>query len=265
LPRIRPDVETAIVTWFHDKGREANIVAALAARGHQTELLKEMGDPRLLVATRRGRQHIVGSLARVEPKLLLEAAGGRAGTFLRLFSLTEEVVEESALEGLVHLSGEVSSKSVMGIQDPTTTNLHHNRAATLRAALVGGWIRHLALTLSLRAHQDGSVEKGSIDFGQGETKIPPNQFWVASPDFVRPFHQRDPRAEIFPVEAARPIALPVGGRLGVIRIPREFEATSHDLFDRWEASAYLHFDMWVDLSLVKAYEFLGVEEVAQVL
>ena len=265
LPRIRPDLESAVVMWFHDKGREENILQALAARGHQTALLKEMGDPRLLVATKKGRRHIVASLAKIEPKLLLEAAGGRAGAFLQLFHLTDDV-EEPGTAGLVHLKGEVSAKSIMGVQDPLTTNLHHNRAATLRVALVGGWIRHLARVLSLKVHRECRNDaRGVLDLANPREPIP-HGFWVAPPDFVRPFHVHGPKIEVFPVEGSEPLRIAdPQRRLGYIRVPRNFEAISQDFFNRWETSAHLNYDMWVDVSLIQAFDIHGVEPFVQVL
>jgi hypothetical protein len=265
LPRIRPDLETAIVTWFHDKGREERILETLAARGHQTALLRATGDPRLLVATKRGRRHIVESLSKIDPKLLLELAGGRAGTFLRMFHLIRDDSDLTDLlegegHGLTRLSGEASAKSVMGVQDPTTTNLHHNRAATLRAALVGGWIRHLARVLALKVHQENVV----LNLGRDEAQVPGN-FAVVPPDYVRVMTDRPPKVELFAVEGSDPIAFDCSRKLGYIRVPHRFEAMNQDFFDRWEASAYLHFEMWVDLSLIKAFVVHGVETFTQVL
>lgn len=264
MPRIRPDLETAIVTWFHDKGRDERILEALAARGHQTALMRDMGDPRLLVATKKGRRHIVASLAKVEPKVLLESAGGRAGTLLRQFTIVDDPVDHPP-DNFVFITGEVSAKSVMGVQDPLTTNLHHNRPATLRAALVGGWIRHLARILSLKVHASGEVVRHTLDLSDPSLKVPAN-FWIADPDFVRPLTARSPKVEVLPVEGSEPVCFSLlPQKIGYLRIPREFQATSYDVFDRWEAAAHLNFEMWVDLSRFQAYMLHGVETFTQVL
>jgi hypothetical protein len=263
LPRIRPDLETAIVTWFHDKGREERILETLAARGHQTALMREMGDPRLLVATKKGRRHIVNSLAKIDPKLLLESAGGRAGTFLRQFTILEG--SEDPPDNFVLITGDVSAKSIMGVQDPLTTNLHHNRPAALRAALVGGWIRHLALILSQRVHRSVQGDRPVLDLLDRNLKVP-GGFWVAPPDFVRPLVARSPKVEVFPVEGSEPFSFELlQQKMGYLRIPREFGALSQDFFDRWETSAHLHFDMWVDFSRIWAFELHGVDLFTQVL
>lgn len=258
LPRIRPDLEAAIVTWFHDKGREERVVEALAARGHQTALLREMGDPRLLVATRKGRRHIVAELAKLDPKLLLESAGGTAGTFLRLFTLVEALPPE--IVGGIHLSGEVSSESIMKVQDQLTVNLQHNRAATLRGALVAGWIRRLAAQLSHRVHQQG--ESPQLDISEAARL--PGKLWVGPPDLVRPFYVQKGKVSVLPVEASGPLLIKEDS-IGFLRVPKAFEAMNQEIFERWEASACLDFEMWVDPSKVAAYDVTGFEVVAQVL
>ncbi len=264
MARIRPDLETAVVTWFHDKGREQAILEKLAARGHQTALVRDMGDPRLLVATKKGRRHIVDSLSKVLPKVLLESAGGRAGTLLSQFTISDGPVDHQP-DDLVFITGEVSGRSIMGVHDPLTTNLHHNRPATLRAALVGGWIRHMARLLSLKVHSGIQGNRSVLDLSDPNVKVPGN-FWIASPDFVRPLMARSPKVEVFPVEGSEPISFDLSPqKLGYLRIPQEFEALNHDFFDRWEASAYLHFDMWVDISRIRAFELHGVDPFTQVL
>lgn len=256
LPQIRPDLEAAIVTWFHDQGREQKVMEALAARGHQTPLLREMGDPRLLVASRKGRRHIVESLGRQDPQALLEAAGGTSGMFLRLFEFSEPPPEKT----LVRISGTLMSKTVMGVQDILTTNLHHNRPATIRAVLVQGWVREIARRLSLKALEVRGLQ-GTIDVLTAKSL--PGTFWVASPDLVRGLRGVDPRISILPVEGAA--TLLIEGPLGYLKIPPAFETQNFEAFARWEAHATLSFDLWVDLSKVRAFLVEGVEVEAQVL
>jgi hypothetical protein len=254
LDRIRPEVESAIVTWFHDQGREQNIVRALAERGHQTALLREMGDPRLLVATRRGRQHIVDSFGELNPKTLLEAAGGTSAAFLKHFTLRHEM--PAVPEGHVHVTGSVQSKSRMGIQDPTTTNLLHNRPAVMAAALVQGWVREIARRLTLVA------EGLSIwDLNLEKSDPIPKGLWILPPDLVRPFKNRDSSLMILPVEGANPVLLV--SEVGFLKVPEAFQAKNFEAFDRWEAKAALSFDMTVDLRAVKLYRVTGQDLAVQ--
>lgn len=253
LKRIRPDLEAAIITWFHDKDREKRIVEALAERGHPTPLLRDMGDPRLLVATRRGRKHIVDSLGRIAPQVLLEAAGGTSGQFLRFFEFGSAPEENT----LTHLMGTVTSRTTMGIADALTTNLHHNRPATLQGALVQGWVREIARVLANAPEET----VGTIDVRTAREL--PGSFFVAPPDMVRPFRRISPRVSVLPVETDKVIA--VEGKLGYLKVPEAFKTFSREIFDRWEAGSALDYEMWVDLSCVRAYAVEGVDIMAQVL
>lgn len=256
LARIRPEIESAIVTWSHDQGREAQILKTLAERGHQTALLREMGDPRLLVATRRGRQHIVNSFGRLDPRTLLEAAGGTSAAFLRCFTLVEAAPEDASG---VYLTGKVEARSRMGVQDPTTINLHHNRPAVMAAALVQGWVREIAKVVSGAASSRLVAETLSLDRA---TRLP-SGLWVAPPDFVRPFRRINPNITVLPVEGAAPIT--IEGKIGYLKVPPEFKAKNFEAFDRWEALTLLDFEMWLDLKAIKAYMVLGFEPQVQVL
>lgn len=257
LARIRPHIESAIVTWFHDQGREAQILKALSERGHQTALLREMGDPRLLVATRQGRQHIVDSFGRLDPRTLLEAAGGTSAAFLRCFTLVEDIPAFN--DPLHYVKGKVEARSRMGVQDPTTTNLHHNRPAVMAAALVQGWVREIAKEVSRAASTRLIAETLSIDKA---SKLP-SGLWVAPPDLVRPFRRINPNVTVLPVEGAEPIT--IEGKIGFLKVPPEFRAKNFEAFDRWEALTQLDFEMWLDLRAVRAHMVLGYAPQVQVL
>jgi hypothetical protein len=92
----------------------------------------------------------------------------------------------------------------------------------------------------------------------------PGKLWIGEPDLVRPFHDRQAKVSVFPTEGALPL-LVTGENIGFLKVPKVFEAMNQEIFERWEASAYLDFEMWVDLSKVAAYEISGVEVMAQVL
>lgn len=256
LARIRPEIESAIVTWSHDQGRDAQILKTLAERGHQTALLREMGDPRLLVATRGGRQHIVDSFGRLAPRTLLEAAGGTSAAFLRCFTLVEDLPVFN--DPLHYIKGKVEARSRMGIQDPTTLNLHHNRPAVMAAALVQGWVREIAKVVSRTA----STRLIAETLGMDRASKLPSGLWVAPPDLVRPFRRVNPNVTVLPVEGADPIT--IEGKIGFLKAP-EFRAKNFEAFDRWEAQTLLDYEMWLDFKAIKSYMVLGVEPQVQVL
>ena len=251
-PTLRSDIEAAIILRGFEAHREARILATLAARGHQTDLIREMGDPRLLVATRAGRRSIVEALATCDPKALLEACGGTSAAFLQCFSL---VNEDPDFGWLNHITGMVRSSSVMGVQDPTTTNLHHNRAATLRGALVQGWVREIADALGRQGKRFAkSLHVDDLGKIQG--------IWVAAPHLVRPIREKHPNAVVLPVACPTFCITP---KAGFIKVPRFFEALSTERFDRWEASTHLDYELWYEPTALRYFKLEGIDETPQVL
>lgn len=245
LPRIRPDLEGLIYTWTFEKSREQEIVQALAAQGHQTALLREEGDPRLLVASRRGRKQIVAALAQLDPQRLLRACGGTSAAFLNHFDLGAEDPESGGLE---LLEGTAASSSTLGIQDMRATNLHHNRAGSLQGALVQGWVREVARQLSVAAHRrvPGMAGLPLDDFCKDD--LDGCQFWVSPPDTLKHVRRVDPTTTVMPVVGAQLIGLK--GKVGAIVVPKEFTVSSHELFDRWETHSALEVRLWIDWSKV---------------
>lgn len=259
LPRIRPELEAAITCWTFDSGREARIVQALAERAHQTDLLREEGDPRLLVATRAGRRHLVNELAKFDPKILLRASGGTSGAFLQHFELVAEDPERP--EGVLDLiEGEVFSKSTMNVADMSTVNLHHNRAASLQGALVQGWVREVARQLSVAATRRflGVEEVRQMDLTKAH--LQDRSFWVCPPEAVRYLRRVDARVSLMPVPSAHVIGL--SAKAGLLVVPEEFSAASREMFDRWEASSNLSFRLWIDWSKVLLLRISGIEHQA---
>ena len=255
LPIIRPDLSAALVTWNYTNAREDQILKTLAARGHQTELLRELGDPRLLVASRAGRKHIVESLAQVSPKTLLESAGGTTAAFLKFFHLVEGEFYDTP-DDHIRLEGRVSAKSTLGIQDMLTTNLSHNRAGVLQGAVVQGWVRDIAKLLSNMSTTMAPEEVDLEDLVTLSAK-----FWILPPELVRPFRLIDSKITILPVEGAQPMGL--AGPVGYIGLPPSFQAKSREFFSRWETVANLGFDLFVRVDALRPLIVRGVAHEAQ--
>jgi hypothetical protein len=256
LPRIRPDLESLVVTWTFDQVREQHIVQALAARGHQTDLLRQEGDPRLLVATRAGRRQIVQGIVGHTPKALLEATGGTAAAFLRHLDLRTTEPVGTALQAL---SGVVTARSKMTIADQTTVNLHHNRARTLQGALAQGWVRDIARRLSL-AVQARSSAVGEIDAHElrAEHLGDVAWFWVAPPELVSVIQELRPNCTILPSDGAALIGF-LKPKVGALVVPEEFAAEHHERFDQWEVATHLPYQLWVDWDAFKYLPVGGLE------
>ncbi len=251
-PKLRPDIEAVIIFQGFESERETRILATLAAKGHQTDLLRDMGDPRLLVATRHGRRAIVESLAVFDPKTLLEACGGTSAAFLQCFTLVADAPDISDLE---YIKGSVQSRSVMGVQDPTTTNLHHNRAGTLRGALVQGWVREIAGALSRAG------ERFAKALNVAELRRV-SGVWVAAPHLVRPMKKMHPNVSVLPVSCP---TFCIAQNAGYLKVPPVFKTLNTEMFDRWEASAYLDYELWYDPKALQYFKLEGIDETPQVL
>lgn len=268
MKMVRPDLQGRVISWQHDKGREQRTLEALALRGHQTALLAEDGDPRLLMATKSGRAQIVDQVRSFEPETLLRMAGGTSGSFLRYFDLSDEPPANT--EGLECLKGTVTTRSVMGVQDALTLNLHHSRAASLRGAMVQGWVRAIAKTLSNAAHV-WSMQLDNLS-AEGEpwgrtAKVSEitatdlrDLLWVCPPETVKALLKADPQTTLLPVEEAKLIGL--GRHVGTIVVPKEFAAHSLERFDRWEAISALSYTLWVDMKALEILHLSGVEHQA---
>lgn len=257
LPRIRPDLEAAITTWTFDRSREQKIVEALASKGHQTALLKEEGDPRLLVATRQGRTQIVQGLVNHTPKKLLVACGGTSGAFLRYFYVQtrEPEVEhrpDKSIRFELALEGTLEAFSAMKISDQSTVNLHHNRAGTLRGVIAQGWVRELARRLSRLAFEatEDRLEPVSIE----AVKLRKG-FWVVPPEAIAPL--RGQGSEFLPVDRAHFMGM-FAPKVGILVVPEVFGAETNEMFEKWTTSASLDFKLWVDWSVIGCMNVTGL-------
>jgi len=254
LPKIRPDLMSALVTWQHERASEKVVLRQLAEKGCQTELLRELGDPRLLVASRAGRKHIVKSLAELAPRSLLEAAGGSSAAFLKLFTLVDQPFSESPV-GYTYIRGSAQATSVQSIADLSTTNLRHNRVQALQGAITQGWIREMARQLS-----DFSGWMAPEEVTLDDLVSLPASFWILPPDLVRPFRSLDSKIIVLVAENARPMGLT--GHLGYLYVPEMFQAKDREFFSRWESVARLEFEMWVKEDALRPLNVTGMSHEA---
>lgn len=230
LSRIEPGLEAQIITWVFEKEREERITALLRERAHQTALLRQEGDRRLWVATRKGRTRMAEVLSQDHPKTLLEGSGGTSGSFLRHFDVILDPVEGAEP---FHLE----TQSTLRVHDQTTVNLQYDRLNGLRGILPQGWLRELARQLSVRAHRE--VPPRTVlasNLSSGDIQGP--EMWVADPETMLAFLDRlSNRVVVMPVDGSKPIGLT--GKIGTLVIPEDFELENREIFGRWEVYARL--------------------------
>lgn len=250
LTQIRPDLGAFITTWTFDRAFEKKVVVELAKRGHQTELLAWEGDPRLLVATRAGRQRIVRALGQLQPEALLRACGGTSAALLKCFELVADQPDQTAF-----VQASISSQSALNTHDQTTVNLQHNESARLQGVLTQGWVREVARHLVDLTSQ-GASELALRDITQAILRQA--EVWVAPPEAMVWLRRADSRAAIVPVQGIQHL-LGVRSGAGVLVVPETFAIRGRELSDRWETATKLDYAIRVNTTAVTSYKLSGME------
>lgn len=249
-PRLDPKLEGFLVQWEFEKGREAAQVAALAARLNQTPMLKEGGDRRLLVASRRGRKHIVDELRDALPDLLPSGCNGASARFLdRLEFVTDPSPE---LDPVIQCVG--YARASMPIADMRAVNLRHDHFTSLKAKVATSWAREVAHSLALAAHTKLSVEEWDFDSWPGSESYrkPGYGYWVAEPNTAHALV-----SEVFPVPGAPTICLRTKAGAVVVD-PDSFECDGRERADRWDVLATFKYTLYMDWDRVLAFNLTGI-------
>ncbi len=247
LKRLRPHLETAFVLHGHEQAREQQVVAALVERAQQTALLREEGDSRLRIATRRGRVGIAQDLAGDDARALLRRSSGTTGMFLRHFELVEHIAAPD-------LEGTATFRSTMSVQDGLAANVSYNRLGTLRGAAPQGWIRDVARQLCAAAHRMSAVMPIQVDDLDVEL-LATEELWVVDPDVYTLICKW--KGHAVPVEGVSPIGF--SGKVGCLQVPREFSVATHESGGQWEVTANLPYSLSVDFTKVRVLPVIGIE------
>jgi hypothetical protein len=263
LARIRPDIQSNIAVWLHNREREKTILAELTRRANLTPLLEQEGDRRLQVATRHGRAQIVAEVAQEAPAALLGALSGPLGAFVRRFPVTATLPGKT--EHLVPIEVETLARTRQGVQDPLTTNLSYSPKAQLRSALPAAWLRQVLKLFAERvhAHPDFSGSPPTPLDQLTRQDLGDADLWIVDPNLVRAFRDLDPNLVLIPIPGAPPLGIE-SGEVGCLQVPGEFSPASRELFDRWQVEAGLQVTIWYDPTLVNWVVVTDVPLQAQV-
>lgn len=257
LKRIRPDLEGMIILWHFETQREARVLDLLTQRANQTELLQQEGDPRLLIATKKGRHQMVAWLQEETPQALLGMAGGTSGAFLSHFDLVTEAPAVSPLTPLLECTA--IARSRMGIQDLQTTNLNYNRRLVLRGVMAQGWVREVARQFSMQARLELEPET----LHQSElSQTHQQELWVAPPDTVVTLTRKLTNVTALPVEGAATIGL--SGKVGILVVKTAWDCRDHEMFQKWEVAGAITYQLLVDWSKVRLFDIAGIEHQGEV-
>lgn len=250
LPRLNPKLEGFLVQWEFEKARDEGLAADLTARLPQTDLLRQEGDRRLLVASRPGRKHIVDTLRESLPELLPEGCQGESRRFLDRFTFSDQ--EPEGLSPLLQCVGYAAASTP--VVDPKAMNLRHDHFTSLRAKVGVQWAREIALSVAQAAHSELKPEQFSI-----EDPWPPEGFrkpgygyWVAEPNTAQALV-----SECFSVPAAPTVCL--RPKAGVIVIdPDSFECESRERLGSWDVRASFKYTVYMDWDRVLAFSLTDV-------
>ena len=259
LPRLRPELEAALITFHYEKARDGQLVTEIAATLHPTDLLKQEGDPRMLSVTKGGRSHLVEQLHERLSDLLGQASGS-VGQFLGHFELRE--TNPTLFRGQALTRTTAVTRIVTHVQDVKAMNLRFDRLGNLSARVANGWGREIAWALAVAAKQH--LQPASKPY----TALTPEEMhgvslWVGDPSTVTALAQGvfSRRQVVLPVPNAPTMALLE--HVGAIVIDdASYDCQSRELFNRWEVTAKVTYTLWVDWAQVRAFDLDKVPQVA---
>lgn len=247
-PRLKPEIQGALINWQFSEGRDRNLLAEMLVRGRSTGLVRDAGDKKLQPVTRAGRKQFIEELREELPRLLDETAGG-VYAFLNCFQrveqdpLTDVDVQRSVRTLVV-------ARVMLPLQDPTTTNLHHSLSTTVRRQIANQWVRDVAATVSTLT-AGGHMEPLRLVAGDA---LPGGVVWAADPDVCR---------------AVSGAALPASGVRGAIGLghpagwliidPASYHCEAREVHDRWEIVAMFEGAVWLDPTKVLTAEVTGIQ------
>ncbi len=242
-PRLKPEIEGAITVWAFNQGREAEIESALVQRLPQTELLRQEGDRRLRLITRRGRKQIVEDLREALPQALPGSTSGIVREFLSHFEFRGEPPQGLQPLPLCTSWGNVS----VPLQDLKSFNRCWDVFTFGRSVIANQWGKQIAKSVSEAAH------KVIPPVLCNKEDLPSDLFWIAGPELYVTFGRKGRR--MLPVEA-----LPTGLKRGIVGAVTvgAFEFQYRDVIaDRLEISARIECQVWVDFSQIRTFRLLN--------
>lgn len=245
LPRLRPELEGLLVEWVFNRGREQALAATLARRSHQTALLREEGDRRLLPVTKAGRRQIVDAISDALRELLPGQCQGLSREFLSHFEFRQDDPED--LKPLLRCVG--LSKSLIPLQDPRGLNLRHDHFTAVTARIASQWTREIARSVAVFARQE--LQPRPMAYRDLKPENVQGAFWTGEPNTVELFHKTSPGVSALPVDGAPPTGF--SGIVGAIVIdPASYKCSTREFHDRWEIMAKFEYTVWIDWAKVRS-------------
>ena len=238
LPRLRPDIQGFLVSYYFDQAKDAQTLARVQERYPQTLALRDEGNPRLRAVTRAGRANMTDELRDMLPALL-GAVQGAAKAFLDHFEIRDN---PHLLDGLTaYPMATAVARSQQSIADPLTFNLRHDWVASLAARIGTSWTRNIATRVASMAHPRQFLKAEDIC----REALEPADFWVVPPHAYTTFMPFT--GGLLPVEDIEPTGLV--GHVGIIVVsPSGYTVQAREVFSRYEVVATLDYTLYLDPS-----------------
>lgn len=244
--RLRPEVESALVQGAFNREQDAKTLSALSERVKSTELQRQEGDSRLLVATRKGRKSLMERLRQELPELL-QSGPGMVGQFLGMCMIgrPEDIAKDAGdVEGHVL---RITAHSVVPTLDTRALSFQHDHYTALKERVRAQWARGLARQVASLAYFQGPV----VDIRVSDNALP-DGLLICDPDTA----MAHPNRPCLPVENSMAAVLFDGPYLGIN--PESYVCESIERHGRWEVAAGFDVSLHLDSGGVRAFRFLDV-------
>jgi hypothetical protein len=148
LPRLKPEIEAAIIQHRNTVAEEPLVIAKLQDRARSTELLRAEGDRRLQISTRSGRKKLSDRLQDELPEILADHRGAVGRLFERC-----RVNETPPKECEIRIPLTLRGHSSILVVDSLAMNFRYDVSRAAREKIRFGWAVRLARELSTIAHR----------------------------------------------------------------------------------------------------------------
>lgn len=245
LPRLRPEIEAAIIERQNAVAEERLLLEKLADRTHSTELQRSDGDARLHIATRSGRRKLARQLRDELPRLFAD----HSGTVGRLFArcrVNDEVPRTYGTHVSLELRGHVS----LLVADSLAMNFRHDPYGAARERIRAAWARHLAQAVTGIAHKAGSAREVTT-----KDALPPGLL-IGPPDLA----VLDRALEVLPVDNA--LSTVVAGELYMDVRDDGYVLEAYEAAARWCIDTTVTVDLYLDARRLHPLVFTDLVESA---
>lgn len=238
LPRLKPEIQGALVNWQFTEARDRNLLAEVLVRGRAAGIVRDVDDRKLQPITKAGRKHFVVELRDALPTLLDEYTSGGVAAFLNCFErVASDPVATRGGDIRRGVKSMVIARATLPLMDPLTSNLHHSVFASVRRQIANQWVREIAVSVSGLARRDG---RAPVVLQAGDP-LPRGLVWAADPAIAT---------------VVEGIALPTVGVSGAVGLaypagwlvldPASYQCDAREAHDRWEIIAMFECSVWLD-------------------